>query len=215
MCVGQPSVTVVAETNVAGLREAVRTTSPHILVADVRGDGALTLCRELRKDGVRPWAILVAAEADDEWAVRALEAGARGILANSATAEDLVKAIRVVHEGQIWASKEVIGQIVEELAILSGAFHAAEALLGERLSRREQEIVRHAAGGLSNREIADRLNISEATVKAHMTHVFQKLGVRDRTQLVARYHRTLAPSAPGRALTDSQEGLSGRPLRSR
>jgi DNA-binding NarL/FixJ family response regulator len=158
-----------------------------MLLADGRIDGILTLCRELRRDKARPWAILLAPESDDDWAMRALEAGARGILTKTATAEDFVKAIHVVHEGQIWASKKVMALIVEALATLSRETEATQTLLVHRLSSREQAIMQHAASGLSNQEIAEQLKLSEATVKAHLTSIFRKLGVRDRSQLIARY----------------------------
>ncbi len=185
---------VAGEANSTAARDAVRTTSPHILVGDGRSERTLALCRELRRDDARPWVILVAAEPDDDWAVRALESGARGILPKTATAEDLVKAVRVVHEGQIWARRSAVARVAAKLAALSGVTDSAEALLTQQLSRREQEIARHAASGLSNREIADRLDITEATVKAHLTRVLQKLGVRDRTQLAAHFNRTVLPS---------------------
>ena len=70
---------------------------------------------------------------------------------------------------------------------------AGESLVG-RLSKRESEIFRHAAAGLSNKELADRLAISQATVKAHLTRIFQKLGLRRRTGLAAAYHGLIPPS---------------------
>jgi DNA-binding NarL/FixJ family response regulator len=189
------SLVVVGEAGFAAAREVLGTTAAHILLADVRSDGALARYREMRRNGARPWVILFRAAADEAGAVRALEAGARGILLESASAGDLIKAIRVVHEGQIWASKTVIARIVEELATRAGAVPTAERLVAQRLSRREHEIVRQTAGGLSNQEVAAQLGISEATVKAHLTHVFAKLGVRDRAQLTALYHRSLSPAS--------------------
>ena len=62
------------------------------------------------------------------------------------------------------------------------------ATLDRQLSRREREIFRQAASGLANKEVASRLAIGEATVKAHLTHIFQKLGVRGRAELAALYH---------------------------
>ena len=189
------SLVIVGEAGFAAAREVVDTTSPHILLADDRSDGGLALYRGMRRDGARPWMILVRAAADEDWAVRALEAGARGILLETASAEDLIKAIRVVHEGQIWASKIVMARIVEAFASRAGAIHTTERLLAQRLSRREHEIVRHTARGLNNQEVAAQLGISEATVKAHLTHIFGKLRVRDRAQLTALYHRSLSPSS--------------------
>jgi DNA-binding NarL/FixJ family response regulator len=190
ICAADASLVVVGEASLATAREVIRITTPDILLADGRIDGILTLCREVRRDKARPWMILLAAESDDDWAMRALEEGARGILTKTATAEDFVKATHVVHEGQIWASKTVMARIVEALATLSQETEAMQALLVQRLSSREQAIVRHAGSGLSNQEIAERLNLSEATVKAHLTNIFRKLGVRNRAQLTARYHQT-------------------------
>jgi DNA-binding NarL/FixJ family response regulator len=187
ICAADASLVVVGEASLATAREVIRIATPDILLADGHIAGILTVCRELRRDRARPWAILLAAESDDDWAMRVLEAGARGVLTKSATAEDFVKAIHVVHEWQIWASERVMALIVEALATLSRETEATQTLLVQRLSSREQAIVRHAASGLSNQEIAERLNLSEATVKAHLTSIFRKLGVRDRAQLIARY----------------------------
>jgi DNA-binding NarL/FixJ family response regulator len=196
ICATDASLTVVGEADLATVREVIRRSSPNVLVADGRIDGVLPLCRDLRRDKARPWVILLAAEADEDWAVRALEAGVRGILSKTATVEDFVKATHVVHEGQVWASKTVMARIVAALATLSRGREATEALLAQRLSPREQVIVRHATSGLSNQEIAERLNLSEATVKAELTIIFRKLGVRGRGQLTARYHPQQA-KAPG------------------
>lgn len=185
-----PTVAVVGEVTPADAGRFVRSTTAEILLGDGRLDASLALCRELRRDGARPWVILLSAEGDEEWVVRALESGARGVLAKSATVETLLKAIHAVHDGQIWASKSAIARIVAALAARSVATRTAEDLLARRLSRREQEIVRHTAHGLSNQEVADRLGISESTVKAHLTRIFQKLGVRDRGQLLALYHQS-------------------------
>ena len=114
--------------------------------------------------------ILVRAAADGDGAVRALEAGARGSCW-SPPPSDLIKAIRMVHEGQIRASKTVMPRIVEAFATLSRETELMESS-SHRLSSREQAIVRQSA--LSNHEIAERLNLSEATVKAALTHIFGK-----------------------------------------
>lgn len=70
----------------------------------------------------------------------------------------------------------------------------AESLIQDRLSPREQQVVQLIVRGFSNLEIASRLGITEATVKAHLTHIFQKLALRGRGQLVARYHQSLSPA---------------------
>jgi DNA-binding NarL/FixJ family response regulator len=69
---------------------------------------------------------------------------------------------------------------------------SGEVILEHRLSTRETEVFRHAATGVGNKELADRLAISQATVKVHLTHIFQKLGVQSRAELAAAYHGLIA-----------------------
>lgn len=176
-------------------RKSLRQASPDVVLIDTRTSGALSLCAEFGRQAARPCVIVVGAPQDDDWAVSALESGARGILTESAGSEELVKAIRVVNDGQVWALKHVIARIVERMAALADATRRQRTLLTHRLSPREQEILQHAVEGLSNQEIAKRLLISEATVKAHLGQIFQKLGVKRRAQLASLYHRLLSPPA--------------------
>ena len=103
---------------------------------------------------------------------RALEAGARGYLLKSMPPRELVGVIRQVHAGK----KRIPSEVAERLA---------EHLGDEDLTPREMDVLRHAASGNRNRDIAGRLFISEETVKVHMKHVMEKLGATDRTQAVA------------------------------
>ena len=187
-----PGVALVGEASALPVRELVRAGAPHILLVDAQVVGALTVCAGLRQNGTRPWVILAGADPDDAWAVQALKCGARGILAKSATVETLVKAVRLVHQGQVWANHRVLTLMVEELAARSAGAVPVDAALRSRLSRREQDIAQLIASGLSNQEAARRLDITEATVKAHLTHIFQKLTLRGRGQLAALYHRTFS-----------------------
>ena len=193
------SFRVVAELTAPPVRNQLRSSLPHILLVDAQTAGALEICRELRLNGARPWVILAGADRDERWAVEALKMGARGILSKNATVESLLKAVRVVHQGEVWASKRVIALTVEELATCSVNPAVSKLAFGERLSLREQEIVQLIVGGLSNLEAANRLGITEAAVKAHLTHIFQKLAVRGRGQLAARYHGSVVPPARGRS----------------
>lgn len=193
----ETSFVVVGHDEGAALGPAIRAACPDVLLVDSNMDGSLALCAALKRDG-GPAVILVAAPADDDWARQALSAGARGILAKSARTEDLVKAIRLVHEGQIWARRQVLSVWMEHLGGASAAGHAGEAILEQRLSSREREVFRYAVTGLGNKEVADRLAISQATVKVHLTHIFQKLGLRGRTELAAAYYGIIHP-APERA----------------
>jgi DNA-binding NarL/FixJ family response regulator len=103
---------------------------------------------------------------------RALAAGARGYLLKSLPPAELIEAIRQVHAGRKRIPNDVAAQLAE---------HAGE----ETLTPREIEVLRHIAEGNRNKDIADRLFISEETVKVHVKHVMDKLGASDRTEAVA------------------------------
>lgn len=186
----EPSFRVVGKADVASSPPFPAGEPPDILLADARVERTLSLCAELSPGDARPWVIVLGAEGEDEWALKALQAGARGILAKDAGAQDLTKAIRAVHDGQIWTRRKVLSRLVEQLHTLSSTAQGSGPSAGGRLSAREQEITRHVAEGLSNGEIAGRLAITEATVKAHLTSIFQKLSLRGRGQLAAFYYRT-------------------------
>jgi two-component system, NarL family, nitrate/nitrite response regulator NarL len=124
-----------------------------------------------------------------------LKAGARGILTKTSRGEDLVRAIHVVAEGGIWARRRWLSASLQ--AVISSRHTSALPWhLDALLSKREREVFHYAAMGMANKALADRLAISEATVKVHLTHIFQKLGVSGRAALAAAYHGLLAP-APG------------------
>ena len=103
---------------------------------------------------------------------RSLKAGARGYLLKSMPPTDLVEVIRQVHAGKRRIPPELVAQLAEHLG-------------DEALTGREVEVLRHIAGGNRNRDIAERLFISEETVKVHIKHIMEKLGASDRTEAVA------------------------------
>jgi DNA-binding NarL/FixJ family response regulator len=189
----EPSFAVVGQDDQPVLAPSLRAARPHVLLVDSRMEGALSLCAALKRDR-EPAVILIAARDDDDWAVGALEAGTRGILSKSARPDELIKAVRVVHTGEIWARRHVLAARLEHLAVASVAGRAVDALLEQRLSSRERDVFRQAATGLSNKELASHLAISEATVKVHLTRIFRKLGVRGRAELAAAYHGMIPPA---------------------
>ncbi len=143
----------------------------------------------------RPIVIFVGASEDDSWATAALSAGARGILTRTSSRDDLVGAIRVVYGGGIWARRRWLNLCILHVVGASKHRLATQDVVDTRLSPREREVLRHAATGVCNKELADRLSISEATVKVHLGRIFQKLGVTGRAALAAAYHEmgTLDP----------------------
>jgi len=189
----EPSVTVVESSGepprgAAGL---------DVLIVDSRTEGALGMCAAVKRSH-GPAVIFVSAPEEDAWAHGVLGAGARGILGKGARTDDLLQAVRVVHQGGVWASRRVLAECITRLTGASAARSASEVVLEHQLSSREREVFRHAATGLSNKELADRLAISRATVKAHLTQIFQKLGVNGRAQLAAVFHGVVPPKTrPG------------------
>jgi DNA-binding NarL/FixJ family response regulator len=194
-------------------------TQPDFEVVGMAGDGAsaLELCRERRPDVVlmdvrmptmdgieatrrivlevgAGTKIVVLTTFDlDEYVYEALSAGASGFLLKDATAEALFEAVRVVAAGEALLSPRVTRRLITEFARLRPTPPAPLEALRE-LTPRETEVLRLVAEGLSNAEIADRLVVSEETVKTHVSHVFAKLVVRDRVKaLVVAYECGLVP----------------------
>ena len=125
--------------------------------------------------------------ADDDTVLGALRAGARGYLTKDAGAEEIAAAIAAVARGEAALDRAVQRQVVA--ALRGGAEERPEPELPDGLTPREAEVLALIAEGLSNAEVAERLVLSEATVKSHINHLFAKAGVRDRAQAVTYAYR--------------------------
>ena len=185
------SFDIVAHERTASAGRLLRTLRADVWLIDSRLADAFEMCGQASGDAAT---LLIAAPDDAAWCRDALCAGASGVLPKNAGAGELVNAVRVVHGGSVWAPRRVMAACIKHMLTASVARRAGSAMLERHLSRREREIFREAATGLGNKELAQRLAIGEATVKAHLTHIFQKLGVRGRAELAAVYHGVLAPS---------------------
>jgi DNA-binding NarL/FixJ family response regulator len=170
-----------------------------VVLADARALPALVRRGEDDARAGAPILALLVDDADDA-ALAALRHGARGVLARDASREELGRAIRAVRDGQIWAPRPVIAHALDLLAASPVGRTTPQA--PQDLSPRERDVARHVGAGLSNREIAGRLSISEATVKAHLSRAFRKLGVRNRAGLVLlQAERRSAPGGGPHRLT--------------
>jgi DNA-binding NarL/FixJ family response regulator len=123
----------------------------------------------------------------DEYVYEALGAGASGFVLKDDPPESLIAAIHTIAAGDALLSPAVTRRVISQFARLRPA--QPPAGLAE-LTGREREVLRLIARGLSNNEIAGEIHVSEATVKTHVTHVLQKLGLRDRVQAVVLAHDT-------------------------
>jgi two-component system nitrate/nitrite response regulator NarL len=168
----QPGVQVVAEVGcVDDLLPMLARTPCDILLLDLQMDrNALS---EIPALAQKTAVVVVTASEGPEDALAAIRAGARGVIFKRFAVEDLMRAMRTVAEGNAWMPASV-------QAFLAAGLRAP---VGEALTQREREIVRHVALGLRSAEVARKLFISEQTVKTHLNNVFRKLGVRDRVEL--------------------------------
>jgi DNA-binding NarL/FixJ family response regulator len=168
--------------------ELVQREHPDIVLMDLRMphmDG-VEATKRIRADHPDTQVIVLTTYADDQSIYAALKAGARGYLTKDAGAEDIERAIRTVHAGEVLLAPEVQARL---LADIDRKRSPASSSLPGGLTAKEADVLMLAAEGLSNTEIAGRLVVSEATVKTHINHIFAKLGVRDRAQAVAYAYR--------------------------
>lgn len=161
--------------------DEVRKHNPDVLILDLRMPGAsgLEVLRRLRSEAQQPATIILAGNISDDEVVEAMRLGAKGVVLKEMAPMLLVQCIRKVAAGGIWLEKEAIGRTLGKL--LQGDGPRARNVL----TPREIEIVKMVAEGHGNREVAERLFISEGTVKTHLHTIYEKLGFKGRVQLVA------------------------------
>ena len=167
----QADIEVVAEIELASeVVRAVTATNCDVLLLDLQMDRWMMedIPQLIRLTNV----IVLTASESAENGVRALRLGAKGIVQKRFAIETLMMAVRSVAEGLVWMPPTVQTEFARQ-----------ESTSGKELTPRESEIVRYVASGLRNNEVAERLSITESTVKTHLNNIFQKLDVRDRLEL--------------------------------
>lgn len=171
----------------------VKLADPSILLISANlQDGSLSgfgVVRQLRTDYPQVRAILLLDSSDRAWIVDAFRAGAKGILCREDSLAPLCKCIQTVFLGQIWANSDQLECVLEAFARVAPP-RLVETAGKPPLSKREREVAELVSEGLSNREIAQQLRLSEHTVKNYLFHIFEKLGMSSRVELVL-YARTL------------------------
>jgi DNA-binding NarL/FixJ family response regulator len=163
--------------------EVVENVRPDLVLMDLMmpGVNGVEATRSIRARHPEIKVLILTTFDDDEWVFDAIRAGASGYLLKDTPRGKVIEAIRGTLAGKAFVDPSVAGKLLEQAAspqILPGSKFA------EKLTEREGEVLRLMARGLSNAEIASRLNLSEGTVRNHVSAIFAKLEVADRTQAV-------------------------------
>jgi DNA-binding NarL/FixJ family response regulator len=168
----EPDMEVVAEVGTGeGALDAYNKHRPNLVIMDVRlpGMSGADTTAAILHEFPDACILMLSTHSGEEEIYRAMQSGARGYVLKSVMREDLLRAIREVHQG-----KRHLDPIV--------ASHLAERISHKSLTGRELEVLKMVAKGWGNKEIATALNIAEVTVKLHVSHVLEKLNVKDRTE---------------------------------
>ncbi len=172
--------------------EAVRKvgeTLPDVVLMDIAVPGmdGIAATRLIRKQNPGVQVIMLTVADDPKEVIPAIKAGALGYLLKDETPQQLIRAIRAVSHGEALLSSRIATILLREFQDFyhrEEVSHGMDEKVYERLTDREIEVLNWVANGLSNKEIAQKLAIAERTVKNHISNIFQKLQVNDRTQAV-------------------------------
>jgi len=164
--------------------QSVTQHKPDVVLMDVRMsrmDG-ISATKALRLMGNAPPVMMLTTFSDDDVLWSALDAGASGFVLKDATAEDILRATQVIAAGGAWLDSAVTNKVIEQYRRQRPAANHNTEL--DCLTAREHEVLVLIAEGLLNSEIAEKLFVSDATIKSHISHIFRKLDLRDRAAAI-------------------------------
>lgn len=192
----QPDFKVVAaaEGANAGLLQ-VRATKPHVVLVDAAlgNHDSHRLVESVRKEAPESRVIVMDLLPAQEDVIAFIKAGANGFIVKDATIDDFVRTIRSVAEGADVVPPALTGTLLSHIADQAVTRSSTAVLEAVQMTRREREITSLIADGLSNKEIAQRLNIATYTVKSHVHNILEKLALHSRLQIAAHAHKGGAP----------------------
>jgi DNA-binding NarL/FixJ family response regulator len=164
-----------------------------VLLGDRRGQNLVDVMASLKATRPNLRIIVIGSGVEDETILKAIAFGAKGYVDASASPADFVQAIRIVSQGSVWAPRRVLSMLIERMSSSPGCL-----LPADRITIREKEVLELLAGGRSNKEIGAALGIEERTVKAHVSKLMRKNGVRNRLELSvhAVTHSLVSSSKP-------------------
>ena len=164
----------------------VEALQPDILLLDILMPevGGLEVLPKIRARCPKTKVLMLTGFLEEELITEAMQNGAKGYLLKGADYKELVKAIRATHAGELWAERKVLTLLLESLFEKVSGLHASRSVSRESLTEREHEIVGWVIQGMTNKEIAEQLGISDKTVKTHLSNIFSKLKVSRRLELL-------------------------------
>ncbi len=172
--------------NGPALLQLLKRDKPQVVVLSAKiGEGeagGFELIREIRTQSPSTRVVILLDASERQTVVEAFRAGAHGVFCRTEPFRLLSKCIQCVHQGQVWASSSELRFVLEALS--KPAFAGFQSNGGSLLSARETDVVRCVAEGMTNREIAQRLKLTEHTVKNYLFRIFDKLGVGSRVEVV-------------------------------
>jgi two-component system, NarL family, nitrate/nitrite response regulator NarL len=156
-----------------------------LISSDFESDGAsgLKSAREVYNLHPRIKVVMLLATSEREPVVQAFRAGCRGVFCRVQSVKDLIKCLVCVHRGQIWASSQELTHVLEALRE-PRPLRIIEANASALLTKREMAVVRGVADGLTNKEVAAKLGLSQHTIKNYLFRIFDKLKVSSRVELI-------------------------------
>ncbi len=178
----EPDIHVIGEASDGrAIQTLVEKEQPDVILMDINMPGidGVTATRELKSQIPDVRIIILTMFSEDGHVIRAVRAGADAYLLKNSESSKVVDAIRAVFRGESVIEPQLASKLLSEFRRVSDV--SEEDAMGG-LSTREMDLLQHVAGGLSNKEIAQRLNLAESTVKNRLSLLFEKLGVKDRTQ---------------------------------
>jgi DNA-binding NarL/FixJ family response regulator len=169
-----------------------------LLDLDIGGESGLDFLRDLLGTATQARVLVLTGMRDPEAHRRAVHLGAMGLVLKDKAAEVLIKAIQKVHAGEVWLDRSLTASVLAEMSQADQTGRAdPEAERIRSLTSREREIVGLVCEGLKNKQIGDRLFISEATVRNHLTSILSKLELSDRFELALYSYRQHLAKPPG------------------
>ena len=163
--------------------QKIRQLRPDVVLMDIRMPvvNGIVVTQQVAQEFPEIAVLMLTMHQQSQQILQAMKSGARGYLLKTASAHEVAEAIRTVHSSGVFVPPEMTGLIIKEYRRLSEVSSDLQSI--EMLQAKEVEIVRYVAMGMSNREIAEKLSYSEKTVKNYLSTIFQKLHLRDRTQV--------------------------------